>query len=146
MELKKRFLIVALLIFNILNLYSQEISDQLYEVEISNPSIKNLVSEIESHLSEISDDKNFIINEDFELVLNSIERYETKADEVSGKKVLQGEIFYKDKKKDIYLLVRKYCYNDGHYILSFSYVQHNRKELTLEYIWNDSEERYELCN
>ena len=141
MEIKKSFLTLVLLFSNVLIISSQEIFDDLYDFEISNACIKVLVSEIKNHFSEIPDDKNYLITEDFELIANSIERYETKADEVSGKKILQGEIYYQDKKEDVYLLIRKYKYNDGHCSLSFSYVKHGIEELKVVYFWNSIERK-----
>ena len=146
MEVKRIYFILTLLFFNILSLYSQEVLHYLFDMEIPNPCIKRLVLEIENHLSEIPDDENFIMTEDFELIINSIERYETKADEASGEKMLQEEIFYNNKKEEAYLFIRKYKYRDGHYILSFSYTGHGIKKLKIKYFWNDVLKKYELCN
>lgn len=145
---KKIYFIFALFIFKVFALYSQNVFDNIYDLDISNKDIKKLILEIKNHLPEIPDNENFIKTKKYELVVYYDEdgRYEAKADEASEEKKLHESIYYKDNKKDVWLAIKKYKYKDGHYILSISYVKHNFKELKIKYLWNDTTKKYELCD
>lgn len=146
MKIKRLFFVMVLLSLNVFGLYAQEILNHLSDMEILNPSIKHMILEIENHLSEIPADNNHVITKDYELLIDTFERYETKADEASGKRKMQEAIFYEDKKKNADLFIRKYRYSDGRDILAFSYTEQNIGKLQIKYLWNDAEKKYELCD
>jgi hypothetical protein len=145
---KKIYFIFALFIFKVFALYSQNVFDNIYDLDISNKDIKKLILEIKNHLPEISDNENFIKTKKYELVIYYDEdgRYEAKADEASEEKKLHESIYYKDNKKNIDLFIRRYKYKDGRYILRFSYTEKNIKKEEIKYLWNDTIKKYELCD
>lgn len=85
---KKIYFIFALFIFKVFALYSQNVFDNIYDLDISNKDIKKLILEIKNHLPEIPDNENFIKTKKYELVIYYDEdgRYEAKADEATEEK------------------------------------------------------------
>ncbi len=66
---KKIYFIFALFIFKVFALYSQNVFDNIYDLDISNKDIKKLILEIKNHLPEIPDNENFIKTKKYELVI-----------------------------------------------------------------------------